>query len=159
MKLALRGAAQLADTSVAQNGRLDLARGVDTDARLAPGPAGEDGRVTGRKSARRDERVGRTGTAQLRVTGRLVARGHGKSLAGGTVGEQGSVDPVKDVALDQGVGAGTDIKGMAGVVEPVVVVGVPVAVELELGRATRSVVDVVAGEGDLVIFAVSETIA
>jgi hypothetical protein len=46
---------------------------------------------------------------------------------------------------------------VAGVVEPVVVVGVPVAVELNLGRAAGGVVDVVAGEGDLVVLAISET--
>jgi hypothetical protein len=46
---------------------------------------------------------------------------------------------------------------VAGVVEPVVVVGMPVAVELKLGRAAGGMVDVVAGEGDLVILAVSET--
>jgi hypothetical protein len=45
---------------------------------------------------------------------------------------------------------------VAGVVEPVVVVGVPEAVELELGGAARGVVDVVSGEGYLVVFAISE---
>jgi hypothetical protein len=40
---------------------------------------------------------------------------------------------VEDVALNQGVGPLADIESMAGVVEPVVVVGVPVAVEFELG--------------------------
>jgi hypothetical protein len=64
---------------------------------------------------------------------------------------------VEDVTFDQGVGARADVESVAGVVEPVVVVGVPVAVELKLGRAAGGVVDVVAGEGDLVVLAVSET--
>lgn len=46
---------------------------------------------------------------------------------------------------------------MAGVVVPVVVVCVPVAVELELGRTAGGVVDVVAGEGHLVVLTVAET--
>lgn len=46
---------------------------------------------------------------------------------------------------------------MAGVVEPVVVVCVPVAVELELGGTAGGVVDIVASEGNLVILAVAET--
>jgi hypothetical protein len=46
---------------------------------------------------------------------------------------------------------------VASVVVPVVVVGVPIAVELELGRTARGVVNVVASEGDLVILSVAET--
>lgn len=34
----------------------------------------------------------------------------------------------------------------------------PVAVKLELGRTARGVVDVVTGEGNLVILAIAETI-
>lgn len=39
---------------------------------------------------------------------------------------------------------------MAGLVVPVAVLSVPVAVKLELGRESGCVVDVVAGEGQLV---------
>lgn len=63
---------------------------------------------------------------------------------------------MEDVAFDEGVGAFADVEGVAGVVEPVVVVGVPEAVELELGGAAGGVVDVVSGEGYLVVFAISE---
>jgi hypothetical protein len=45
---------------------------------------------------------------------------------------------------------------VAGVVEPVVVVGMPEAVEFELGGAAGSVVDVVSGECYFVVFTVSE---
>lgn len=46
---------------------------------------------------------------------------------------------------------------MTGVVVPVVVVHVPVAVELELGGTTRCVVDVVASESHLITLTVSES--
>ena len=71
---------------------------------------------------------------------------------------EGGLDVAEDVALNQRVGALTDIESMAGVVSPVVVVRVPVAVELKLGRAARGVVDVVTSEGNLVILAIAETI-
>lgn len=63
---------------------------------------------------------------------------------------------MEDVAFDQSVGAFTDVEGVSGVVEPVVVVGMPEAVEFELGGAAGSMVDVVSGECYLVVFAVSE---
>lgn len=52
---------------------------------------------------------------------------------------------VEDVAFDQGVGVLADVEGVTGVVEPVVVIGVPVAVEFELWGATGGVMNVVAG--------------
>jgi hypothetical protein len=63
---------------------------------------------------------------------------------------------VEDVAFNQSVCVLADVKGVTGVVEPVVVVGVPEAVEFELGGAARGVVDVVSGEGYLVILAIAE---
>lgn len=63
----------------------------------------------------------------------------------------------EDVAFDKGVGVGADIEGVAGVVEPVVVKGMPVAIIFELGGAARGVVDVVVGKGYLVIIAQSQT--
>jgi hypothetical protein len=63
---------------------------------------------------------------------------------------------VEDVAFNQGIGSIADIESMASVIVPVVVVGVPVAVELEFRRTAGGVMDVVASEGDLVILAVAE---
>lgn len=158
LELTLRGAAaQLANTSVAENRGPDSVRLLDIHSGLAAGPAGEDRLVVGRQTARRDQGVGSTRSTELGVAGRLVAGGHGEGLTGGAIGEEGSVYLVEDVALNEGLGAGANVEGVAGVVEPVVVVGVPVAVELELGRAPRGVVDVVASEGHLVILAITET--
>lgn len=47
---------------------------------------------------------------------------------------------------------------MTRVVEPEVVVNVPVAVKLQLGGAARDVVDVVSSKGHLVILAVAEAV-
>lgn len=64
---------------------------------------------------------------------------------------------LEDVPLDQSIGAFADIKGVASVVEPEVVVDMPVAVELQLGRAAGGVMDVVSSEGHLIILAKAKT--
>jgi hypothetical protein len=62
---------------------------------------------------------------------------------------------LEDVALDESIGTFTDVKGVAGVVEPEVVVDVPVAVELQLRGAARGMMEVVASKGHLVVFSVA----
>lgn len=63
----------------------------------------------------------------------------------------------EDVAFDKGVGVGADFEGVAGVVEPVVLKGMLVAIIFKLGGTTRGVVDVVIGEGYLAILTQSQT--
>lgn len=48
---------------------------------------------------------------------------------------------------------------MTAVPVPVIVVGVPVIAEFDLGRTSRGVVDVVVRESDLVILTISKTIS
>jgi hypothetical protein len=65
---------------------------------------------------------------------------------------------VEDVALDQRVGVLTYVESVAGIFEPVVVIGVPEAVELELWGAPGGVVNVIASEGYVVALSVAETV-
>ena len=64
---------------------------------------------------------------------------------------------MEDVAFDEGVDVLADVEGVSGVVEPVVVVGVPIVGEFELRGSAGGVVDVVACEGDVVALSVAET--
>lgn len=148
--------ALLANTGVGDNVRSHLANIHNVRLAFVGGPVGENGLVAGGEVARADERVGDAVTAQSRLAGRLVGAGDSKDLARVRLG--GSVDLGKDITLDQDVGVLANIKSMAAVVEPVVVVGVPVVGELDLGRTAGGVVDVVVGEGHLVVFSIAETI-
>jgi hypothetical protein len=65
---------------------------------------------------------------------------------------------VEDIAFNQSVRVLADVKGVAGIVEPVIIVGMPVAVELEFWGATGGVVDIVASESYVVSFPVAEAV-
>ena len=57
---------------------------------------------------------------------------------------------LEDVALNQSIGIFADVEGVTRVVEPEVVVDMPVAVELQLEGAAGGVVDVVSSKGHFV---------
>lgn len=127
----------------------------DVDIALTGRPVGENGLVTSGEVARVDESIGNTGTTQGRIAGGFVATGDSTDVAGVRLG--GGVDIGKDVTLDQDVGVLTHVEGVTAVPVPVVVVGVPMIGELDLGRAARSVMDVVVGKSYQVILAIAKT--
>ena len=65
---------------------------------------------------------------------------------------------VEHIAFNQSVGVLADVEGVTSVVEPVVVVGVPVAVEFELWGAAGGVVNVVTSEGYVVALPIAEAV-
>ena len=72
-----------------------------------------------------------------------------KQLAG--VSEKRSLDVVEGVSLSDNVHAGADVESVSGVGVPVVVDGVEERAGGDLGGAAGGVVDVVVGEGDLIV--------
>lgn len=98
------------------------------------------------------ELVGDTVPADIGLTSSRGTRGS-KQLAL-DAGLDGSGDVREEITLSEDVGAGADLKGVAGVVVPVVVDGVQVGVALDLRGAAAGLVEVVALQGDLVAGAV-----
>ena len=127
----------------------------DVDIALTGRPVGENGLVTSGEVARVDESIGNTGTTQGRIAGGFIATGDSTDVAGVRLG--GGVDIGKDVTLNQDVGVLTHVEGVTAVPVPIVVVGVPMIGELDLGRAARSVMDVVVGKSYQVILAIAKT--
>lgn len=152
-----RSVAKLTNTGVGLDVGSNLASSHDGDVGLTRGPAADHRAVTAGESTRADQGVGDAGASEGAGASGDIAGVHGENGTGVAVGQERSVDLDHHITLDQSTGVLANIEGMAGVVEPVVVVRVPEAVELELGGTARSVVDVVVGEGDLVVVAVSET--
>jgi len=60
-------------------------------------------------------------------------------------------DVLEDVSFGEDVSAFTDLEGVAGVVVPVVVYSVEDSVALNLGATARSVVDIIALQGNHII--------
>lgn len=152
-----RSVAELTNTGVGLDVGSNFASSHDGDVGLTRGPAADHRAVTTGESTGADQSVGDTGASEGAGAGGNIAGVHGEYGTGVAVGQERSVDLDHHITLDQSTGVLANIEGMASVVVPVVVVRVPEAVELKLGGTARSVVDVVVGEGDLVIVAVSET--
>lgn len=85
-----------------------------------------------------------------RASGARGGREH-LALKGGSLHLDGDV--LEDAALDEDVGSGADLEGVAGggVVVPVVVDGVEQSVSADLGGTAAHVVDVVVLEGNHIV--------
>lgn len=152
------GAAELAHTRIAEDRGLDSTGLPHVDAKLATRPARQDGLVTGGKSARGIQSVNHACPTEFGVAGRFITGADGEGFARGALLQEWGLHLLEDVALNQSIGTFADIEGVTRVVEPEVVVDMPVAVELQLGGAAGGVVDVVSSKGHLVILAIAKTV-
>lgn len=149
---------QLADTRVGLNIGGHLIRGHGLSITLALRPARENSFVIARQFAGTGQLIGNARTAERRGAGRCVLSVHGKSGAWRILGVHRRLDIGENVALNKYISPLTDVKGVTAVVLPKVVVCVPMAIELDLRRTARRVVDVVVSKSDLIALAIAEPV-
>lgn len=137
--------------------RSNLIDGEEVDLALLVGREGrQDGLVRDSSRVGASELVSDAGAAEGGRASSFGVGVDGEDRAGALVIECG-IDVFEDVALNEDVCAGFfDIEGVASVVRPVVVEDVPEAGSADLGGTAGGRVDVVVGEGDLVVFAEGE---
>lgn len=148
---------ELTNTSVGLDVGSHLRGRHQAEVALVRQPARENPVTSRRQLLRAGENVGDTGTTQGPRAGRFIIRADGEDAIEILLRERG-FDVGEDISFDERLAGGLNIKGMTAVVGPVIVVSVPVAALSKLGGATRCMMDVVAGKGDLLVLAQAEAV-